>query len=50
MKRLALHIGILALTFVLGTYANALVLRAAYYYIPDFDPPAKAPYSTGCCR
>lgn len=48
MKRLALHIGILALTFVVGTYANALVLGAAYYFIPDVDPQPRASVIISC--
>ena len=48
MKRLALQIGILVLTFVVGTYANALVLRAAYHFIPDVDPQPRASHIMSC--
>ena len=38
MKRLFLYCAMLLLTFAIGVFANAVVLRAAYYFIPDFDP------------
>lgn len=38
MKRIFLYGAMLVLTFVIGVYVNALVLRAAYHFIPDFDP------------
>jgi len=37
MRRLILHVTILLLTFAIGIYANSLVLRAAYCFIPDYD-------------
>ena len=37
MRRLVLHFSILLLTFAIGAYANTLVIRAAYYFIPDVD-------------
>jgi hypothetical protein len=42
MKRLFLSTGTLLLTFAIGITANALVLRAAYYFIPDVDRQPKA--------
>jgi len=42
MKRLLLSIGTLLFTFAIGISANALVLRAAYHFIPDFDPQPRA--------
>ena len=37
MKRIFLYGAMLVLTFVIGVYVNALVLRAAYHFIPDYD-------------
>jgi len=42
MKRLFLSTGTLLLTFAIGISANALILRAAYHFIPDVDPQSKA--------
>lgn len=55
MKQL-IYIGILVITFVIGTSANALVMRAAYFFIPDVDRPTnkdvehrhKQPDAPGC--
>jgi len=44
MRRLVLHFSVLILTFAIGIYANALVNRAAYYFIPDVDPQPKFDY------
>ena len=56
MRRLIFHFAVLVLTFVIGTFVNAQVNRAAYYFIPDYDPQpvvhydpvAKARVETGC--
>jgi|GEM_PF-4821393 len=38
MKRVFLYGAILVLTFAIGVFVNSLVLRAAYHFIPDYDP------------
>mgnify|MGYP003288728626 CR=1 FL=1 len=56
MKRLILYSATLLLTFVIGLYVNALVIRAAYHFIPDFDAQPtfhsdeKPTFPEGCGR
>jgi len=50
MKRFVLHFSFLVLTFSIGICANALVLRAAYYFIPDYDyDPQPNPHAVIVC-